>query len=293
MQITLQISRSLQGEHREALYPLFEQVFGIPTSMLEDYYSRGFWNPDYCPYTLFKEKQAVANVSVIPMKWMMGGKIVIAAGIQSVMTLPSERGQGHMTRLMRHVLHDLKDNYSHVFLQTENPALYKKYGFVNVEEHIFISNAIKNNKVRECTLRKLDYQKEEDLKVIQSCFLKQYPNSYIFTPLSYQHSFYLNLYNPYLAEKLYYSDSLDLLLVYLVEDGILKLFDVIGKKRISLHDICEQIPELFTEVEIYFTPDQLTHSYPLQYKKKEGTLMVKGELPFDQGPVAYPFTASF
>jgi hypothetical protein len=41
MDISLQKSQKLQKFHREALYPLFEQVFGITTEMLKDYHIKG------------------------------------------------------------------------------------------------------------------------------------------------------------------------------------------------------------------------------------------------------------
>ncbi|ANX13499.1 hypothetical protein ABE41_015925 [Fictibacillus arsenicus] len=293
MEVTLQKSQPINKFHRESIYPLFEQVFGIPAHMLQDYYDRGFWNPRYCPYTLFKENRAIANVSVIPMSWMIGGEAVSAAGIQSVMTLPSERGKGYMKKLMNLVLEDLTNHNSFIFLQTETPALYEKYGFEKVEEHIFVTEAFQNTSIRNSSLKKLDFLKRRDAEIIQSCFARQHPNSNVFTPLDYEQSFYLNLYNPFFSEKLFYSESLDLLLVYEIKDQILKLYDVIAKSSAGIADICGAIPEVFKSVEIHFTPDKLIQTKNLQTKKKEGTLMVKGKLPIYDQPIAFPITASF
>jgi GNAT superfamily N-acetyltransferase len=293
MDITLQKSNPLHKQHREALYPLFDVVFGIPAFMLKDYHNRGFWNPDYCPYTLFKKNCAVANVSVIPMQWIIDRELVTAAGIQSVMTHPAERGNGYMKKLMNTVLEDLKNTSSLIFLQTENPALYEKYGFEKVEEHIFISEAYQNPSLKNSLLRKMDFTLEEDAEVIRSCFAEQRPNSRIFSPVHYEHSLFLNLYNPYFSEKTFYSVTLKALIVYEVQDKILKLYDVVGKSAINLADICNVIPEVFHRLEIYFTPDQLIPTHSLETKKKQGTLMVKGKLPVAKQPIAFPFTASF
>lgn len=293
MEVTLQKSQPLNKCHRESLYPLFEQVFGIPAHMLQDYYDRGFWNLNYCPYTIFKENRAVANVSVIPMSWILDGKAVAAAGIQSVMTLPSERGRGYMKKLMNLVLEDLTNQYSLIFLQTETPALYEKYGFRKVEEHIFVTEAFQNLSMRSSSLKKLDFSKRSDVEIIQSCFVSEHSNSLIFAPLNYEHSLYLNLYNPFFSEKLFYSESLESLLVYEVKDQVLVLYDVVSKSSIGLDDICSAIPEVFKSVEIHFTPDQLIHTKDLQTKKKEGTLMVRGKLPICNQPIAFPVTASF
>ncbi|MFD1358779.1 GNAT family N-acetyltransferase [Fictibacillus halophilus] len=293
MEVTLQKSQLINKFHRESLYPLFEQVFGIPSHMLQDYYDRGFWNPRYCPYTIFKENRAIANVSVIPMSWMIGGEPVAAAGIQSVMTLPSERGKGYMKKLMNLVLEDLTNHYSFIFLQTETPALYEKYGFEKVEEHIFVTEAFQNTRIRNSSLKKLDFLKKRDAEFIQSCFARQHSNSYVFSPLDYEHSLYLNLYNPFFSEKLFYSESLDLLLVYEVTDQKLKLYDVVAKNSVNLSEICSVVPEVFKKVEMHFTPDQMTQMKDLQTLKKDGTLMVKGKLPIAGHPIAFPITASF
>ncbi|MFE1243236.1 GNAT family N-acetyltransferase [Fictibacillus sp. NPDC058756] len=293
MEVTLQKSQTLNKVHRESLYPLFEQVFGIPSHMLQDYYDRGFWDPRYGPYTIFKENRAIANVSVIPMSWIIDGEPVTAAGIQSVMTLPSERGKGYMKKLMNLVLEDLTNHYSFIFLQTEIPALYEKYGFKKVEEHIFVTEAFQNRSIRNSSLKKLDFLKKRDAEIIQSCFTRQHSNSYVFSPLNYEHSLYLNLYNPFFSEKMFYSESLDLLLVYEIRDQVLKLYDVVAKNSVNLCEICSVVPEVFKKVEMHFTPDQMTQMKDLQTLKKDGTLMVKGKLPIAGHPIAFPITASF
>lgn len=292
MDVILQRGNPLSVAHREALYPLFEQVFGIPAHLLKDYYDRGFWNPDYCPYTLFRDGQAIANVSVIPMKWMINGEVVHSAGIQSVMTSPAERGKGYMKKLMNLVLEEVQEKYSLVFLQTENPDLYENYGFSKVEEHIFTTDAHQQTEAGKGSLIKLDPFKEKDLSIINSCIAEQKPNSSVFTPLEYKHSLFLNLYNPFFAEKLYYCEPLNVLLIYTVEEETLKIYDVIGSNPGSLSEICGMIPDTYKRVEINFTPDQLSDVHFLT-KKKEGTLMVKGNLDVGKRPVAFPITASF
>lgn len=292
MELTLQKSQKLQKFHREALYPLFEQVFGIPPEMLEDYYSKGFWNPQYCPYSLFKRNRAVANVSVIPMKWIIKGEVVDAAGIQSVMTLPSERKKGYMTRLMNVVMKDLR-KYPYVFLQTENPGLYERYGFKKIEEQILIIEMVQDDLVHKNMLKKIDFNYMEDMKLIQRCFSRQVENSQVFVPLHYKHSMLLNLYDPSFAEKLYYSELLDLLLVFEVSEGVLRIYDVIGSTKVDLDDICRIIGGRYSSIELHFSADQIIQTNNIKTKKKQGTLMVKGHLELGNRPIAFPITASF
>lgn len=60
-------------EKREALYPLFETVFGIPADELRDFYSRGLWDPAYCPYTWF----AGTGPSFVPVPYEAGGRLMV------------------------------------------------------------------------------------------------------------------------------------------------------------------------------------------------------------------------
>jgi ribosomal protein S18 acetylase RimI-like enzyme len=292
MDFIFQKGTPLTEAHRESLYPLFERVFGIGADLLQDYYERGFWNPDYCPYTLFHKGKAVANVSVFPMKWMIDGKEWAAAGIQSVMTDPEFRKKGFMKKLMNKVMKDLDAKYPLVFLQTENPDLYRSYGFSEVEEQVFITTNYQKTHSTEGTLKKLDLFKDEDLPVIERCFQEMDALSLVFAPLDYKHSFYLNLYNPFFQDKLFFCESLNALILYGVQNSVLQLYDVIGKKMPTLAEISGVIPEPFTSVEVYFSPDKLGE-LNFQAKKANGTLMVKGNLSLPSKAAAFPATASF
>ncbi|MCL4495910.1 MAG: GNAT family N-acetyltransferase [Firmicutes bacterium] len=122
---------------REKLYPLFEDVFGIPAAMLKDFHRRGFWDPSYCPYTFFDGDTAIANAWCFELPLMIKGHSITAAGIQSVMTRPEYRHRGLMTGLIVRMLEDIDGNYLLSLLFTEIPSFNEKFGFRIVSETRF------------------------------------------------------------------------------------------------------------------------------------------------------------
>ena len=55
-------------------------------------------------------------------------------------------------------------------------------------------------------------------------------------------------------ENLYYSEKLDALIVFTVENQKLKLFGVFAPVIPILDELCEEISGEFTEIEFYFYP---------------------------------------
>lgn len=278
---------------REQLYPLFERAFGIPPSAFQDYYARGFWNPTYRPYTLFDDERAIANASRYTLPLMIGGQRVLAAGIQSVMTDPDYRGQGLMKQVFTQMLHEIDQEFDIAFLQTEIPDLYTPFGFRLLQEHRFVTDVVHTpTESASSTLRPLDFFKDEDLQMIQDLLQAPAPLSRHFAPLAYASSLYLNLYEPFYHQMLYVSEALRVLLVFRVEDGTLKLFDVIGRELPALADICREIAQPFNRVEFHFHPEQFTDRFdaiPIEHRK----LMVRGDFALEQGLLRMPITANF
>lgn len=277
---------------REALYALFNTVFGIPPETFQDFYQKGFWDPTYTPFTLFDRDQAVANVSMFSMPILIDGQQIKAAGIQSVMTDPAYRGRGLMKQLFATMLAEIDKECDTAFLLTEEPELYTRYGFRSLQEHVFVipysqTTAPANN------LRPLDFFNEEDLHLIKSLFRAHQPISRTFAPVSHASSFYLNMYNPYFNQKLFYSTDLQVAIVYAIQDDTLKLYDVIGQELPTLNSLCDQIPHAFQRIEFFFCPDSFTTAPEAVPFPSNTHLMVRGRFDMEHKPFKFPVTAAF
>lgn len=284
---------TFENERRERLYDLFERVFHIPTHTLQDFYKKGFWDETYSPVTLFEEDEAIANVSMFSMPMMVGGERIKAAGIQSVMTHPNYRNKGFMKKLFGEVLQKIDEEYNYSFLFTETPELYTPFGFKVVKEYIATMQYEKSEQ-RLSSIRKLDFFDEKNVQLIKDIFENKERLSRVFAPLHYQSSFYLNMYDEKWNKKLYFSEELNAILVYEIEEGVLKLYGVISELMPILDELCAVIPEAFHTIEFYFSPDQLgVEDADLKLYESKKRLMVRGELSVEFNEVKFPILAEF
>lgn len=287
---------SADDSTREKLYPLFDKVFGIETGILKDFHARGFWNRAYTPYTFFNGDEAVANVSMFAMPLLIEGKRIKGAGIQSVMTDPDYRGRGLMKQLFQLMLTDLDKQSEVSFLFTDKPDLYTPFGFRILQEHYFTGAFSSDAEKKGDPFRKLIFFNRDDAEILRDLFQTRVPLSHQFFPLSYESSFYLNMYNPHFGEKLYYSKELETVIVAEINGDALRLYDIIGRKRPELNKIANRIMEPFSRVELYFQPDLLgCHDIEAKAFSSGNKLMVRGNFSLETtgNSIKFPLTAEF
>lgn len=279
---------------REKLYPLFEKVFNIEVHTLKDFHRRGFWNPTYRPFTFFDGEDAVANVSMFSMPLIIKHTYEKAAGIQSVMTHPDYRRKGLMKRLFEKMLAEIDHEFQFSLLLTKTPDLYQPFGFEVVQEHYFVAPFHHIPVQKQTSIRRLDFFNEADLQIVRHLMANHTPVSHHFSPISFQSSFYLNMYHPSFRQKLYYSEELKVMIVFEVEGETLKLYDVIGLELPALDDLCSQLPYSFNRIEFYFYPDlfNITEFKPVVFDMGNH-LMVRGHFLIKGDYFKLPITAQF
>ncbi|HDR8174540.1 TPA: GNAT family N-acetyltransferase [Bacillus thuringiensis] len=246
----------IEEPKREQLFPLFEEVFGITSQTLNDFSEKGYWDDTYKALSFLQEDKVIANVAVFSLPLLINGERINAKGIQSVMTHPDFRRQGLMTHLLEKVIVEIDKQCDCTMLFTENPELYASFGFKVVQEYLMSIPYDKNNN-NDSLLRKLDYSDEENRQLIHETIDSSQRLSNKFATINFQSSFYLNMYDAKWNEKLYYSEKLDALIVYEVDNEKLKLYGVFAPVIPVLDEICGEISERFREIEFYFSPDQL------------------------------------
>lgn len=143
-------------------------------------------------------------------------------------------------------------------------------------------------------LESLDYYMEEDRKLIHETIDSSQRLSNNFSTLNFRPSFYLNMYNSEWNEKLYYSEKLDALIVYEVDNEKLKLYGVFAPVIPVLDEICGEIAERFTEIEFYFSPDQLGVE-GVQFTELQSSkyLMVRSSRELDLKGYKFPVVVEF
>ncbi|HHT7191484.1 TPA: GNAT family N-acetyltransferase, partial [Bacillus cereus] len=214
---------AMEEPKRERLFLLFEEVFGITSQTLNDFSERGYWDYTYKALSFLQGDKVIANVAAFSLPLLINGERINAAGVQSVMTHPHFRRQGLMTQLLSKMIEEIDKQCECAFLFTEKPELYTPFGFKVVQENL-MTIPYDNNKDKASSLRKLNYYVEEDRELIHETIENSQRISNEFSTLNFHSSVYLNMYDSKWNEKLYYSEKLDALIVYEVENEKLKLF---------------------------------------------------------------------
>lgn len=128
-----------EEKYRAALNTLVTKIFGIS---FEAWYSAGYWNEKYIPYTLFDGEQAVANVSLNIMDFITFGKQQRYIQLGTVMTDLAYRNQ-HLNRFrMDNVLADWNEHCQFIYLYANSTVLdlYPKWGFHRVKEYEYFKS---------------------------------------------------------------------------------------------------------------------------------------------------------
>ncbi len=113
---------------RYSFNELARKTFGID---FERWYRSGYWTKQYIPYSLAREGQVVANVSVSFMPVNIDGEPMTMAQIGTVMTDPDFRGRGLSRILMKTVLEEWTPKVDEIYLFANEEVLgfYPKFGF--------------------------------------------------------------------------------------------------------------------------------------------------------------------
>ncbi|MBQ7838966.1 MAG: GNAT family N-acetyltransferase [Lachnospiraceae bacterium] len=121
---------------RDSFNALAGETFGLN---FEDWYQNGYWKDNYIPYSVLRDGEVVANVSVNPMEFIFDGKKINVIQLGTVMTKGTYRKQGLSRRLMEEITKDYAD-VDGIFLFANDGVLefYPKFGFAASEETQYV-----------------------------------------------------------------------------------------------------------------------------------------------------------
>jgi predicted N-acetyltransferase YhbS len=122
---------------QDAFLRYIPRVF--PRFDFRPWYLRGGWTSAYEAFALAQADEIVANVSVMRMRLLIGGREVRGAQLGAVGCVPEMRGQGLMRPLLERVLAQLESEAELLFLYANDGVLdfYPRFGFRQVRESVF------------------------------------------------------------------------------------------------------------------------------------------------------------
>jgi predicted N-acetyltransferase YhbS len=100
---------------------------------------RGGWGDDYTAFALMENDEIIATVGRMSMRFVVDGAISAGYQLGAIATRPDRRNQGHMRRLIEHILAlpPLDNRTTLIFAVSDTAAIYPRFGFERITEWQF------------------------------------------------------------------------------------------------------------------------------------------------------------
>lgn len=257
---------------RASFNTLAKETFGID---FEPWHQKGFWNDSYICYSFKVDNRIVANASANRMKFKWDGKEYNAIQIGTVMTSPDYRKQGLAYRLLETIVKEWENEVDFIYLFGNDQALdlYKKFDMHEFNEHQFFTILPEQKK---SDIRKLDLSDDKDYKLMVEMTHKRVAQSKAIGIEADAHlvMFYCH---QWFADKLYYIESRNTILVMEEQNEILHLYDVISEEVQEMEELLTLISiKKEGKVEFHFKPKMC--QLPLEERllvKEDQTLLIR------------------
>jgi len=270
---------------RAAFQKFMIEIHGLDFS---EWDARGFWDNAYTPFSFFDQGRVVASVCVYLLDVVLGGEKTRLAQVSGVGTSPKWRRQGLNRKLTEIGLSWAKDKQDGIFLFADPEAapFYEACGFQPLPE--FLERGPVPPAQLRPGARKLTVSDPRDLDTIFRHAEGRAPVSTVFGVLNSRLLLFHTLYT--LREDAYEIGDLECVIFFARKNGVLSIFDIVGKRIPTLEEIYPYLADRGDEViEFHFSPDQLGAG-PSQLVPLLGNHpFTKGNFPIPQ-PV-FPFTS--
>ena len=257
-----------------ALVRLLQDIFGIDIGPLQQL---GGPDPTSMPFGWFDaEGELVANISAFALPFIINGRIVHAAGLQSGAVRPQWRGRGLYRDLTMKALDwcDRQD-FEAVILYTDKPSLYEPYGFRSIPLHRYEGAAPAPSTSAAAALS-LSPADADDLALLQLLLKARSPVS---TTLSVATNAAMFLINTQLDPDVRISlleDCQAVIAWKMDETGRFSLLDVVAAEIPSLAAILGGLDIASATIEVLFRPDKLGWTGAPQPFESGTRLMLRG-----------------
>lgn len=273
-----------------ALVDLLQDTFSIDVSLLGQ-----FGGPDRTsmPFGYFdSEGRCVANFTAFSMPMIINGRVVKAAGYQSGAVRPEWRKRGLYRDLMQRAFaHTATENCELDLLLTDKPALYERYGFRILPQHIFVAQTLTRQE-SDLSARQLSLDAPDDLRLIKTLLQNRQPVSAQFAVVRQIEMFLLNAsFNSAIRLTALGDDTV---VAWTFDGATFWLLDIVGTAIPSLATIVSALDIEPERIEICFSPDRLDCEVSLEPYEGYTMLIVRGKAAADiVGPLMLSPMAEF
>lgn len=215
------------------------------------------WGADWCERSeAFVERdgeEVVAHVGVLPIPVMLDGRAQTLAGVHAVCTRADRRGRGLMRSAMERALARIDAGGATAVLWANDPAIYGRFGFVEVIEALFLGPAPPSGPARG---RVLSLDRTDDLRIFRESYRTRAPVS---PRLGALDDGWLTLINVALWPPPGPTIALvdDAVVSYTRHGTTLRIHDVAARELPPLRALVAALGDGADTVEVHFVPDAL------------------------------------
>ena len=274
-------------ELRHSFNELAKATFGLD---FEDWYQNGYWGENYIPYSIVKDGNVIANVSVniTDMNWKGSKKHFIQLG--TVMTAESYRNQGLICQIMEEIEKDYGQDVDGMYLFANDEVLdfYPKFGFRTAVEHQYS----KQVSIEESgTMAPVSMKSKQEWSVLVDAINKSIPfRAFEMVENSDLFMFYVT---KFMQENVFYDKTTDTYVIAEIEGGELFIHNIFSKNEVDLDDVIKAFGAEIKQVTLGFTPKIKSGYTEKEVQEEDTTLFVKGDgfVAFNGEKVMFPTLA--
>jgi GNAT superfamily N-acetyltransferase len=275
-------------ELKRQFMAFLKDIHGLDLTLWDN---MGYWDNKYRPFSLFKNKTLVSSLCIYSMDMTILGERHLVAQISAMGTIPEFRRQGLGLDLIQRAMKWAGDHHDFFFLFADTDAypFYNKCGFRLVDEHAVYYPI--SGITAQPGVKKLSVQRKDHLDLIYRCAAEREPVSDIIGVCNEKLFMFWCLY--FLKDNIYYIDELDILVLYRRKNGLLTIFDIVGKKVPPFSEIYPFIGDMNDKtVEFLFMPDKLgLDSYDETKLAEHNGTHLYGDFPLENRKFIIPYTS--
>jgi len=258
------------------------------------WYTKGYWNDKYIPYSFLDKDKVVANASVNKMSVIINGKTYNGIQIGTVMTDENYRNQGLAKTLMQHILKEHENTCDFIYLFANDTVLdfYPKFGFTRLNESEFSLDLEKssiqmnvNAKVKQLTI-------ENNLSLLEKFAKNRYVNSTILD-VKHNESLLMFYFTLIFHKAIFYVEDLETIVLMEEEENTLHIFDIISLNAQNIKAVLASIVKEATKKVVFnFTPDFTIEGMTATIMPNDDdALFVLTKKPLLEGNFMFPLTS--
>lgn len=258
---------------RESFNKLANSIFSLN---FEDWYQNGLWTDKYNPYSIVKDGEVIANVSVNQTDLIFDGNIKHFLQLGTVMTKEDFRNQGLIREIMAAIDADYSGKIDGIYLFANDSVLdfYPKFGFEKAVEYLY-SKQISNS--GECQFVKTPMYEKITWERLRSAMERNVFQGRL--DLIRNPELILFYVTKFMQENVYYHADSDTYVIAEFDGEEIFLHNVFSSTLNRLDEVTELFGRGIKKVKLGFVPKKEDRCESAELFTEDCTFFIRSETP--------------